>query len=163
MSALITKLMLYISIVSGGFSQELGYDTSLQVPKYEPSIGFISKNQLSLMKYNIPYDPKSSKVVKAVYLFGGSIYLEDSWNIESVEDQSILLHELVHYMQEMNYLTYECEGDMERLAYYIQEKWLQEEHGLEIYDAIGLGPLAMVAAMMCPPSQTLATPWEGGP
>jgi hypothetical protein len=166
MEALIVQLMTYIALVSGDFSQELGYDASMEVPSYQPSVSFVSPNQLSLMKFNRPLSSESAdgaRAVRALYLYGGSIYLEESWDIESVADQSILLHELVHYMQDMNYLSYECEGDQERLAYYIQEKWLLEEQGLELYATIGLSPLAMVAAMMCPPNENLAKPGEGGP
>lgn len=162
MEALITNLMLYIALVSGSFSQELGYDASMEIPNFHPRVSFVSANQLSLMKYNRHLDEGHPLKVRALYLYGGSIFLEENWDINSVADQSILLHELVHYMQDMNFLEYECDGDKERLAYYIQERWLLEEHGLIIYDAINLSPLAMVAAMMCP-NDDLAKPWEGGP
>lgn len=163
MDTLITQLMLYIASVSGTFSQDLGYDSSLTVPSYQPSVNFVSYNRLSLIKFNRHLDDASTFKVKAAYLFGGSIYLPDDWDKNKIADQSSLLHELVHYMQETNYLTYDCEGDLERLAYYIQEKWLLEEHGLSLYDTIDLNPLGMVAAMMCPERKTLAKPWEGGP
>ena len=163
MESLITELIVYIAMVSGGFSQDLGYNSAMEIPSYNPSVNFVSQNQLHLMKYNRNLTESETFRVQALYLYGGSIYLEESWDINSVSDQSILLHELVHYMQDMNYISYECEGDQERLAYYIQEKWLKEKHDLIIYDAIGLSPLAMVAAMMCPPNENLAQPWEGGP
>lgn len=163
METLITNFMVYIALVSGSFSQDLGYETSMETPNFQPSVSFVSANQLSLMKNNRPLDSENSMRVRALYLYGGSIFLEESWDINSVADQSILLHELVHYMQDMNHFSYECEGDQERLAYYIQEKWLLEEYGLELYDTIDMSPLAMVAAMMCPINENLAKPWEGGP
>lgn len=163
MESMIINFMTYIALVSGGFSQELGYDASMEAPSYQPRVNFVSPNQLSLMKYNRSLSANGSRRVRALYLYGGSIYLEESWDINSIADQSILLHELVHYMQDMNFISYDCEGDQERLAYYIQEKWLLEEHNLVLYNTIDLSPLAMVAAMMCPPNENLAKPWEGGP
>lgn len=168
MESLILSLMTYIAAVSGGFKDELGYDSKLSLDKVrsQPTVSFVTAEKLFVMKNNRL--PKADEVVgtQALYFFGGRIYLEESWNASDVSDQAKLLHELVHYMQEANGHFHECEGDRERLAYYIQEKWVAEQLNLsplhpDVYKTMGISPLLMVAVMYCP-SPNLAIPGEGG-
>ena len=161
---LILQMMIYITAVSGSFSGELKYDSQLNdVSKYgTPIVEFTTREKLFLIKDNRL--PMKEEVIEILGLqLGSKIWLKNGWDINDPADQSILLHELVHYMQDANGMFYDCMGDKERLAYYIQEKWLEEKHGISIYDAIGLSPLSMVAAMYCPLPDSYAKPGEGGP
>lgn len=168
MDALILSLMTYIAAVSGTFQAELGYDTRLDATKirYMPTVQFVSEERLFAMKNNRL--PSGQEVVgtQALYFFGGRIYLPNTWDPNNVADQGKLLHELVHFMQEANGHYHDCQGDRERLAYYIQEKWLAEQLNLaiyhtDVYEAMGISPLLMVAVMYCP-SSSHAIPGEGG-
>jgi hypothetical protein len=40
-------------------------------------------------------------------------------------DLSVLVHEMVHHLQNSAHVTYECPGARERLAYAAQDKWLK--------------------------------------
>ncbi len=168
METLILSLMTYIATVSGSFQSELGYDTHLDVTnvRHMPTVKFVSEDRLYIMKNN--RIPDGSEVVgtQALYFFGGRIYLPDTWDKNSLADQAKLLHELVHFMQDSNGHFHECNGDRERLAYYIQERWIAEKLNLapfhtEVYNTMGISPLLMVAVMYCP-SPHLAVPGEGG-
>jgi hypothetical protein len=145
---LITQLMIYISAVSGSFSEELKYNAQLDAPTYTPEVRFVSAEQLYSLHFGRTQGSGISFEVGAVYQPGGIIYLRDDWDIASIDDQGLLLHELVHFMQDTNFFLYECEGDQERLAYYIQEKWLQEKHNRTLYESLDLNPLALIFAMM---------------
>lgn len=60
----------------------------------------------------------------AFYNKRSTIYLPLSFNKDSKEDQSKLVHELVHYVQwENNKDKSECMGNLEVEAYELQEKW----------------------------------------
>lgn len=53
-----------------------------------------------------------------------TIYLPAGWNGSTPGELSVLVHEMVHHMQNVGDLRYECAGAREKLAYEAQEKWL---------------------------------------
>jgi hypothetical protein len=54
-----------------------------------------------------------------------TIYLSNEWVGSEIAYLSILVHELVHHMQNMAGLKFECPQARERLAYIAQERWLE--------------------------------------
>ena len=54
-----------------------------------------------------------------------TIFLPDTWTGETPADLSVLVHEMVHHLQNSAHVTYECPGARERLAYAAQDKWLK--------------------------------------
>ena len=168
LNELVANLMIYIATVSGGFGGDLGYDSKMDiVHEYGlPEVQFVSREQLFLMRFQRKPSSDESLNVQAIQ-FGHTIYLHEDWDAQNLKDQSILLHELVHIMQDNNNFYYNCDGDKERLAYYIQEKWLLEEQEFSqegFYKALSLHPLVMVSAMTCIERQIqLAKPWQAGP
>lgn len=92
---------------------------------------------------NIPlglYDHKKQEII-----------VRDGFDIESIHDQSILLHELVHHMQFHNgvYEKVRCRGELEKLAYKLQDEWLNEKYGLRVNDVIGINDLFMFMVTHC--------------
>ena len=80
-----------------------------------------------------------------------TIYLNKDFWIASTKDQSILLHELVHHMQyskDFKHYTMLCKGLIEKEAYDLQEKWL-EERGLTLANTIEIGPLFRHVLTQC--------------
>ncbi len=55
-----------------------------------------------------------------------TIYIVGSWNPDSISDQSILLHELLHDVQLQNREWY-CLQQPEWEAYKLQDAWLQQQ------------------------------------
>lgn len=53
-----------------------------------------------------------------------TIYLPETWRGKSPEDQSILVHEMVHHLQNLAGVKFECPAARERAAYLAQDKWL---------------------------------------
>ena len=46
-------------------------------------------------------------------------------------DMGVLVHEMVHYLQDVNGIEFSCVNEMERDAWPIQKKYLKEMHDFE--------------------------------
>jgi hypothetical protein len=55
-----------------------------------------------------------------------TIVVNEEFDIEKFEYHHILVHELVHYLQDINGVVDECVQNMEPLAYELQDKWQKE-------------------------------------
>jgi hypothetical protein len=53
-----------------------------------------------------------------------AILLPSEWTGSKPEDLSILIHEMVHHLQNVAGLQFQCAQEREKLAYIAQEKWL---------------------------------------
>lgn len=53
-----------------------------------------------------------------------TIYLPENWRGESPADQSIFVHEMVHHLQNLAGVKFECPAAREKAAYLAQDKWL---------------------------------------
>ena len=53
-----------------------------------------------------------------------TIYLSDKWTGRTPAELSVLVHEMVHHLQNEAGTTYECPAEREKLAYEVQDKWL---------------------------------------
>lgn len=79
------------------------------------------------------------------------VILPKYFDASSIKDQSILLHELVHYMQWKNKIwpnEYICREHTERDAYKLQEQFLAEA-GMDIHEEIQIGPLLRFMLTEC--------------
>jgi hypothetical protein len=67
----------------------------------------------------------SERDVVAVYSDAArTIYLADDWTGSTPAELSVLVHEMVHHLQNLAGLKYECPQAREQLAYLAQERWL---------------------------------------
>lgn len=71
-----------------------------------------------------------------------TIYLPQDWSAASQADVSVLVHEMVHHLQNSANLTHACEEARERSAYEAQARWLEHvgttlEHEFEL-DAMSM-------------------------
>ena len=93
-------------------------------------------------------------IIKPIALFDTRdhvIMLPDDFDEKKIRDQSILLHELVHYMQwklELYPKNYTCRQQTEFEAYDLQEKFLAER-GLDLHKVIKIGPLLRFMVSHC--------------
>ena len=93
--------------------------------------------------------PQFQREVVAVYDDAtGTIYLPETWTGASRAEQSVLVHEMVHHMQNRARLTYECAGAREKPAYLAQKKWL-ESHGLDFEQELQVDMFTVVAMSAC--------------
>jgi len=57
------------------------------------------------------------------------IYLPDTWKQYDAWSQGVLLHELIHYVQDQNQAKFQCTNEMEKEAWPLQKQYLLEYHG----------------------------------
>jgi Domain of unknown function (DUF6647) len=68
--------------------------------------------------------PGQPSVVAVYHHATRTIYLPEGWTGNSAAELSILVHEMVHHLQDIGKLKFECPQEREQLAYKAQERWL---------------------------------------
>jgi len=136
MDALLIAMMLWLSA-----NFDLPTVQELPEIKYAPAAAIASLRHHNAPSANViaadPADPDTLAVYRDDTK---TIYLREEWRGSTAADLSIMLHELVHHMQNVGKLKFECPQQRERLAYQAQERWLglfatdlQKEFGLDAF------------------------------
>jgi uncharacterized protein DUF6647 len=136
MDALLIAMMLWLSA-------NFDLPTVQEVPhiKYAPAAAMVSLRYENLSSTNPVGLNSDGTDTMAMYRDDTkTIYLREEWKGHTVADLSILLHELVHHMQNVGRLKFECPQQRERLAFQAQGRWLnlfatdlQKEFGLDAF------------------------------
>ena len=63
---------------------------------------------------------------------------------------SVLLHELIHHMQFHNKVKFRCLGELEEIAYMLQDKWLQKKGKKSVFEELEISPLYFYIIIQCP-------------
>lgn len=77
-----------------------------------------------------------------------TIYLPDRWAAGSPADMSMLVHELVHHLQNTGNVTYACAAARERPAYQAQARWL-ELFGKTLADEFAVDAMTILLRTRC--------------
>ena len=137
MDLLIVAITMWLSVISG-----------LPMPPEHPNVRFLPSEVLSDMRYG-NVDAKRRREVVAVYDDNRqTIYLSDAWSSRDPSDLSVLVHEIVHHLQNSMGLKYECPAARERSAYEAQARWLRH-FGRDLSTEFGLDPLTLKITTSC--------------
>ena len=109
----------------------------LPVVQNHPRIELVPAAKIAAMRYgglnpdNVTHTALGADVhgsepnVVAVYSdLTRTIYLVDEWTGGTAAELSVLVHEMVHHLQNVGGLKYECPQAREQLAYMAQDRWL---------------------------------------
>ena len=77
-----------------------------------------------------------------------TIFLPDDWTGSRPADQSVLVHEMVHHLQNAMRLRFECPAAREKLAYKAQDRWLGR-FGTDLETEFKLDPFSILMASAC--------------
>ena len=77
-----------------------------------------------------------------------TIYLPEGWTGATPAEVSVLVHEMVHHLQNLAGLKYECPQAREKTAYVVQDKWLAL-FGRDLMDEFKLDPLTVLLRTKC--------------
>ncbi len=108
MKELIISLMIWVGA-------NTDYKVDFPVPQVK-RMGIIME-EIIFPDYEGFYDYKKN----IIYIRGG-LDIKDSWT------QGVLLHEVIHYLQDMNNAQFKCTAEMEKDAWPLQKKYLKEVH-----------------------------------
>ena len=77
-----------------------------------------------------------------------TIYLPHRWTGNTPAELSVLVHEMVHHLQNVTGMKYACPEEREKLAYLAQDKWLNQ-FGLNLIDEFELNRMTMLVRTNC--------------
>lgn len=77
-----------------------------------------------------------------------TIFLADAWSGATAADVSVLVHEMVHHLQNLGRLVYACPPAREKLAYQAQELWLNRV-GLDLENSFGVDRFTILVRSAC--------------
>ena len=108
----------------------IGANTNYNVDVLEPKILFVTQDQLEQAYYG-------GEKYEGVTLHGfydtklNLIILPDTWDRTDPWNQSVLLHETIHYLQDVNQIKYPCIEEMEKDTWPLQKQYLKEQHNFD--------------------------------
>lgn len=107
----------------------IGANTNYDVNLSHPSITFLSQEKLEHM-YTKGKQMSDSELHGFYDTQKDIIYLPDTFNMYDAWQKGVLLHELIHYVQDQNNAKFNCTAEMEAEAWPLQKKYLLEVHGV---------------------------------
>ena len=116
MKELLMTLMLWI-----------GANTNYNVDLSLPEIIRMDKAPLEYQYFKEEV-PRDSDVHGFYNLKDKKIYIRGEYPLDHPWAQGLLLHELLHYVQDMNNTNFGCVAEMEKEAWPLQQKYLKEVH-----------------------------------
>jgi hypothetical protein len=139
MEALTTAIVLWISANFG-----------LPPPHDLPTIEFASASKIVALRYGghgdaaqVSTSTLDEAIADTLAIYRDdtqTIYLREDWTGKTPAELSILVHEIVHHLQTVDGIKFECPQEREDLAYKAQEKWLglfghslQSDFGLDSF------------------------------
>lgn len=130
---------------------------------YEPPrVEFVPARKLADIRYkaflsrataNAAVDPAASDTLQrdtiAVYDDQTStIFVSDAWTGSTPVEQSIIVHETVHHLQNLGKIKYECPAAREKPAYLAQDQWLKR-FGTDLETAFEIDPFTILLKSAC--------------
>ena len=117
MKEIITALMIW-----------LGANTTLDTNHDIPNVLFLTQEQMEKLYYHEDQEKFPNQLHGLYDKESDTIILPDTWDRRDPWDLAVLLHEMVHYLQDMNNLKFNCTAEMERDAWPIQKRYLKDQH-----------------------------------
>ena len=153
MDALLTAIVIWIS-ANYALPASLNHPRIERVASVEMA-GLRYKGLLSaLQRKTIALQDQESSFEKrrdVVALYNDqtrTIYLSDKWAGATPAELSVLVHEMVHHLQNEAGISYECPAEREKLAYEAQDKWLNL-FGRNLEQEFEINGLALLVSTSC--------------
>ena len=136
----------------------LSIEFDLPVAGHHPRIELVPPAEIAALRYrgrfpNAGPDRASSgeSPSDTVAVYSDStrtIYLAEEWTGGTPAELSVLVHEMVHHLQSVAGLKYECPQAREKLAYQAQERWLAL-FGRDLAQDFELDGFSLLAKIKC--------------
>jgi len=115
----------------------LGANTTLDTNHDIPKVVFLPQDKMEQLYY-VDEPEKLPNELHGLYdTESDTIILRDTWDRRKAWDMGVLIHEMVHYLQDMNSMDFQCTAQMEKDAWPIQQKYLKDQHDYDWeYDSL---------------------------
>ena len=115
----------------------LGANTTLDTNHDIPKVVFLPQEKMEQIYY-VDEPEKLPNELHGIYdTDSDTIILRDTWDRRKPWDMGVLVHEMVHYLQDMNSMDFQCTAQMEKDAWPIQQKYLKDQHDYDWeYDSL---------------------------
>lgn len=138
MQILLTTIVTWLSF---NFSVPAVYD--------HPRIEFLSPKAMQAVRHRRAELAARAPEVEALYDDATrTIYLAEGWTGRSPAELSVLVHEMVHHVQNVAGLKYACPEEREKPAYVAQGQWLAL-FGRKLMDEFELDPMTVLVRTNC--------------
>lgn len=107
----------------------IGANTNYNVDINHPTIVFLSQDKLEHI-YSKGKGIKNSELHGFYDTKEDIIYLPDTFDQYNAWHKGVLIHELIHYVQDQNDVKFNCTAEMEAESWPLQKKYLLEVHGV---------------------------------
>jgi hypothetical protein len=124
--------------------------TALGQPVPElPRIDFADSRAMAQLRYGPQAGSMAALKVEALYDdIGRTILLPHGWTGATPAEQSVLVHEMVHHLQNVAGRTFPCSGAREKEAFEVQARWLSR-FGQRLDAEFGLDQLTLMVLTTC--------------
>lgn len=120
----------------------------LGIPASYPDIIALPHRELVLRRYGDNAGDGAGDVVALYDTDLGAILVSEGWTGRSPADLSVLVHEMVHHLQDVAGTVFACPAAREKIAYHAQNEWLRLfDEDLE--SAFGIDPALILVATVC--------------
>jgi hypothetical protein len=114
-----------------------------------PSVVLAPQRQMAAMRYGQLPATTTQPDVAAIYNDGEqTIYLPEGWTGRTPADLSLLVHEMVHHLQNAAGMTYDCAEAREKQAYLAQDRWLALTES-NLATEFGIDPMTLLVRTNC--------------
>ena len=142
-------LPVMLAAVTGWVAADLGEP----IPDEMPAIVFMDRATMRAIRGSSGAQPSSDAEsetgVQALYLDDSrTVVLPTGWSGATAAQVSMLVHEVVHHFQALRGDIHACPAAREKLAYEVQERWL-EAHGESLESAFGLSGMYLLVTTNC--------------
>jgi hypothetical protein len=135
----------------------------LPATSHYPHIEFVPAAEMAALRYGsllggqrqeiaaINTASASEPVRKIVAIYSDrtkTIFLPTGWTGRTPAELSVLVHEMVHHLQNKAGIVYECPMGREKLAYQAQEQWLQL-FGQKLESEFDVDPMTLLVTTSC--------------
>jgi hypothetical protein len=133
-----------LAAIIGWLSHHFGLPHTDKLPK----IDLVQRDVIqSLLKR---YHSGAHLDIEALYLTTDqTIYLPLGWTGSTPRELSILVHELVHYLQHLSGMKFACAEELEKLAYKAQRAWLAL-FDRDLFEEFDTDPFTVLVRTQCP-------------
>lgn len=148
MDELQTSIVLWLS---SGFNLPVNFD--------HPEVKLVDRHSMIEVRASVLNLEEDKAKLRGAAVHGQSIvalyddesriiYLDQSWSALSPIDVSVLVHEMVHHLQNLGGVNYPCEAAREHPAYHAQKQWL-EEAGISLEEALEIDAMTLLVLTKC--------------